>query len=210
VDAGRHRERVGGLWDEIGRLQFEFLVREGLQPSDYLLDVGCGCLRGGIHFVRYLRRGRYFGIDYDQSLLDAGLGVELVRAGLARDLPPDHLMCTDTFDASPFGVTFDLALAQSLFTHLPPAQVVSCLTAVARVVRRGGRFFATFFEAPEGAAATCLHHSPGGMMTFAGQDPYHYRRSELVALATGLPWLPRYLGDWNHPRAQRMFCFERT
>ena len=46
-----HREQVGGLWDEIGALQIDFLRAQGLRPGDTLLDVGCGCLRGGVHFV---------------------------------------------------------------------------------------------------------------------------------------------------------------
>jgi SAM-dependent methyltransferase len=208
--AGRHRERVGGLWDEIGRLQFEFLLHEGLQPTDNLLDVGCGCLRGGVHFVRYLQRGRYYGIDRDQSLLDAGLDVELERAGLRGRLPARHLKCTETFDVASFGVTFDVALAQSLFSHLSAERAACCLAAVARVVRPGGRFFATFFEAPEGPVAASLCHRPGGVTTFPDRDPFQYRRSDFAALAGGLPWKPQYLGDWNHPRAQRMFCFERT
>jgi hypothetical protein len=35
-----HRTAVGGLWDELGRLQFDYLVREGLQRNNSLLDVG--------------------------------------------------------------------------------------------------------------------------------------------------------------------------
>ncbi len=38
---------VGGLWDEIGQLQFDFLRAKGLLPRHKLLDFGCGSLRGG-------------------------------------------------------------------------------------------------------------------------------------------------------------------
>ncbi len=41
---------VGGMWEEIGRLQFVFLVEKGLQPHHEMLDIGCGTLRGGRHF----------------------------------------------------------------------------------------------------------------------------------------------------------------
>jgi hypothetical protein len=43
-----HRAYVGGLWEEIGRLQFEFLLRHGLAPSDCFLNIACGSLRGGV------------------------------------------------------------------------------------------------------------------------------------------------------------------
>ena len=42
INAGIHRDMVGGMWDEIGRLQFEFLRARGLKPNHRLLDIGCG------------------------------------------------------------------------------------------------------------------------------------------------------------------------
>ena len=66
-----HREEVGGLWDKIGKLQFDFLKKMGLRSEHYFLDVGCGSLRGGIHFINYLEPSRYFGIDKNNELLDA-------------------------------------------------------------------------------------------------------------------------------------------
>jgi SAM-dependent methyltransferase len=206
----RHRELVGGLWDEIGSLQVAFLVRQGLRPSHTLLDVGCGCLRGGIHFVRYLDQGHYFGIDADQSLLDAGYDVELARAGLTGRLPRHHLRHSSSFDVSAFGVTFDYALAQSVFTHLGPPEIVRCLEAVSLVVRSGGTFFATFFEVPEGFAGDRFRHDPGGVVTSATADPFHYRWSDMMGFANGLPWRAERVVDWAHPRAQRMVKFART
>ena len=46
-----HREAVGGLWEEMRRLQFDFLANQGLKPDHKLLDIGCGSMRGGVHFV---------------------------------------------------------------------------------------------------------------------------------------------------------------
>ncbi|HEY7982454.1 MAG TPA: hypothetical protein VID19_13355, partial [Candidatus Eremiobacteraceae bacterium] len=37
-----HRAYVGGIWEEIGKLQFDFLVAHGLRPEHHLVDVGCG------------------------------------------------------------------------------------------------------------------------------------------------------------------------
>lgn len=44
---GPHRGAVGGMWDQIGKLQFEFMVKHGLKPEHKFLDIGCGSLRGG-------------------------------------------------------------------------------------------------------------------------------------------------------------------
>jgi SAM-dependent methyltransferase len=203
-----HRERVGGLWDEIGRLQIDFLRGQGLRPGDRLLDVGCGSLRGGVHFVRFLEPGRYYGIDKDADLVRAGVEIELPRAGLAGRLDADHLLVTDAFEGARFGVSFDVAWAQSLFTHLRAPDIRRCLEQTARCVRPGGRFFATFFECGEDVAAPVTHH-PGGVTTRHDQDPYHYRFRDLVALCSDLPWRAVNVGDWSHPRAQRMARFDR-
>lgn len=204
-----HREQVGGMWDEIGRLQIDFLIAQGLRPGDRLLDVGCGCLRGGVHFVRYLEPGHYFGLDRDAALVAAGLEIELPRAGLAGRLAPDHLLVNDAFEAWRFGVAFDVAWAQSLFTHLTAPDIRRCLAETARAVRTGGRFFATFFECGDDPAVP-VTHQPGGIVTHAGRDPYHYRFADLASLCDGLPWTAAYMGEWSHPRDQRMVRFDRT
>jgi hypothetical protein len=37
-----------------GRLQFAMLIREGVYPSSKVLDIGCGCLRGGYWLIHFL------------------------------------------------------------------------------------------------------------------------------------------------------------
>ncbi len=105
------------MWDEIGKLQFDFLVERGLRPDHYLLDIGCGSLRGGVHFIRYLSEGHYFGVEKEESLLEAGRSVELKRYALEEKEP--QLFAVDDFDLSalPSQVEFDFMLAQSVFTH---------------------------------------------------------------------------------------------
>ena len=39
---------IGGLWDQMGQHQFDFLKKKGLKPQHKLLDIGCGSLRGGV------------------------------------------------------------------------------------------------------------------------------------------------------------------
>src|ERR1700682_2262588 len=94
IDAKEHRDLVGGLWEEIGTLQFEYLKGRGLRPSHRLLDLGCGALRGGLHFIRYLSAGNYYGIDVNASLIEAGKR-ELIEAGLVDRKP--NLLVTEGF-----------------------------------------------------------------------------------------------------------------
>ena len=67
------RDAIGGMWEEIGSLQLEFLKNMGLSPSNTLLDIGCGNVRGGRHFIRYVDSGNYTGIDIWPKWLEAAL-----------------------------------------------------------------------------------------------------------------------------------------
>lgn len=210
IEAGLHREQVGGMWEELGRLQRDFLTASGLTPATDLLDVGCGCLRGGLPLIELLEPGRYYGIDVNPSLLAAGRR-ELAAAGLSGRLPAENLLATGEFEAWRFGVPFALAIAQSVFTHLPANLIRRCLIELARAMAPGGRFFATFFECPDDeAAALAVTHQPGGITSYLDRDPYHYRFGDFVWLADALPWRVARLGDWGHPRGQKMLRFTRA
>lgn len=210
VKAGRHREIVGGLWEEIGQLQMNFLRSWGLKPSDRILDIGCGSLRAGVKLVEYLDVGNYFGTDINQSLLDAGYDLELKHVGLEHKLPRDHLICDGDFQFSRLPGSFRFALAQSLFTHLPANHIQLCLARLAPSVEPNGVFFATFFIVPDdhpiGAPFTHQH----GVKTFDNRDPFHYRSWQIAGLCDHLPWYFELIGDWSHPRDQQMVIFRRS
>jgi SAM-dependent methyltransferase len=205
IRSGAHREFVGGMWDEIGSLQFKFLKDQGLLPSHRLVDIGCGCLRGGVHFVPYLEQRRYFGIDINASLIEAGKK-ELLNNTANADKHPD-LRVTDRFDLAQFGVRFDYALAVSVFTHLYTNHIGRCLVEVSRTLAPQGKFFATFFEAPTPLHLDCIAHKLGGIVSNFDRDPFHYSFSEMETLARFAGLSVKLIGDWGHPRDQRMLCF---
>jgi SAM-dependent methyltransferase len=210
VALGEHRALIGGLWDEIGALQFELMTARGLMPRHSLLDIGCGCLRGGVHFIRYLEPGNYVGVDINQSLLDAGYDVELGIAGLQSRMPRSNLMCLREFEFHRLARQFDfaLALSLSLFTHLPFNHIRLCLTRLAEAVKPGGVFFATYFQIPEDAPLSEPYlHPVGGITTHPAADPYHYRLADLFYAARNLPWEVKIIGDFAHPRDQKMLAF---
>ncbi len=206
IAAGRHRDMVGGLWEEMGELQFAFLRAQGLRPDHDLLDIGCGSLRGGVKFVRYLESGRYHGLDVNASLVEAGRR-ELAEAGLAGK--EAHLLVSDRFEAWRFGRLFDFAIAQSVFSHLPMNHIVRCLRETARVLEPEGRFYATFFEAPTSVYLEPLRQNADGCSHYDA-DPYHYSFEELRTLAALAGLRAEYVGDWRHPRNQKMACFARA
>jgi SAM-dependent methyltransferase len=210
VDAGGHRAAIGGLWEEIGQLQLEFLQSNGLRPEHKLLDIGCGSLRGGVKFVRYLDPGNYFGTDINQALLTAGYDIEIANEGLTHKLPRSNLVQGSEFDFSWSQGLFNFVLAQSVFTHLPLNFVRVCLERLHNVVAPGALFFATFFEIPESHPSFESYSHRGGVTTYGAKDPYHYRFSDMQYCCRHLPWSAVHVGGWNHPKSQHMIKFVRT
>jgi len=68
-------------WEAQGQAVLHQLIEEGLTPTDTVVDYGCGTLREGVHFIRYLAAGHYIGLDIDDRILQAGrriVGSELL------------------------------------------------------------------------------------------------------------------------------------
>ncbi|MDQ6962315.1 MAG: class I SAM-dependent methyltransferase [Mariprofundaceae bacterium] len=209
LEGNEHRNFVGSYWDEIGSLQFNFMKDFGLKPSMQFLDVGCGCMRGGRFFVSWLDEGNYFGIDMNESLIKAGYDRELSQE-LKDKLPVKNLLIDDLFRVNKFNVKFSMALAISVFTHLPLAYLRLCLIELARATEEGAVLFATFFICPEDRSEDdSLMHEQGGVITFPFSDPYHFKFSKLSNSIKGLPWDIELVGDWKHPRGQLMVRFVR-
>lgn len=139
-----HRDYVGGVWEKVGKLQLEFLVTQGLTPSHCLLDIGCGALRAGVHFIHYLAPGHYLGIDKERTLIELGLEHELGAA--AREAKRPELVVSERFEFARFSRQPDFSIAQSLFTHLAPDDAVLCLRSLRDFVAPGHVCFVTFFE----------------------------------------------------------------
>jgi SAM-dependent methyltransferase len=205
IKAGRHRDLVGGQWDVVGKHQSDYLISQGLMPHHTFLDVGCGSLRGGIHFVEYLDAGNYYGIDHSLDLMMAGWEHELPVEHRPK-LPKENLLANGAFRVGDFGQTFDYALAQSLFTHIGLSQIRLCFCRVAQALKPGGKFYVTFFEEPEGTPIDAAG-GQGKLRSF--RNPYWNFASDLEWASSFAPLEYEYIGDWNHPANQKIALFTR-
>jgi SAM-dependent methyltransferase len=203
---GSYRWAVGGFWEEIGALQFEYLVAQGLEPAHRMLDIGCGSMRGGRHFVKYLEPGHYHGMDINPALLTAGRR-ELAKAGVADRQP--HLLTDDAFRFDRFDTTFDYAWALSVFTHLPFNVIMRCLAEVEKALVPGGRFFATFYMNPGPRLNLEPHQEPQAGRTTVDADPFNYDPDIFHWAVEGSTLDFEFVGDWGHPRNQQMLSFTK-
>jgi cyclopropane fatty-acyl-phospholipid synthase-like methyltransferase len=208
IEAGAYRSKVGGsgkLWEEIGLLQFNYLVRNGLKPTHTLLDIGCGALRGGIHFISYLDASNYYGTDINASLLRAA-EIEVQKANLSNKHP--HLVLDEDFNFAKYVDQVDYALAISLFTHLNMNLIMHCLASLHGLLRAGSSCYATFFEASENVDLNNVKHH-WEVTTHFDRDPYHHSRYMLEWIGEQCGYHFEYVGAWGHPRNQCMGKFIR-
>jgi SAM-dependent methyltransferase len=199
IDEVGHRTWVGGLWDEMGRLQFDFLVAHGLKPHHVFLDIACGALRAGRFLIPYLEPGNYLGLDRHQALIDKGLTVEIDPA-IVREKRPEFVV-SSTFEFDKFSKKPDFCIAQSLFSHLAPKDIDPCLTNLGRFAKPGTTFYATFAE----TRWTCFN----SLRSSHSLAMFYYTRKEMLAFGKA-PWTASYIGDWNHPRGQKMVEYRLT
>jgi SAM-dependent methyltransferase len=205
-----HRGTVRGttaFWDELGKLQLDYLVEQGLRPEHYVLDVGCGPLRAGVHFIGYLEPGHYSGIDKRGDTLERARRIELPRYGV-EDKDP-QLLVNSAFEFSKLEQTFDYAIAQSVFTHLPVNTIVRCLVEMAKVLGPGGRFFATIYENAQGKTYLGEIQQSERVVSYPDRDKYHYDLETLHCACRGTGLTLSYAGDWGHPDNQKMIVFTR-
>ncbi|MCL4742261.1 MAG: hypothetical protein KJZ54_08665 [Phycisphaerales bacterium] len=194
-----HREYVGGLWDEVGRLQLRFLRGRGLRRDHRLLDIGCGALRGGVHLVRYLDVGRYTGVDKEPELLRIGAEQELGTALMAAKRPT--LLALAAFEFERLPARPDIAWAHSLFTHLPMEHIRRCLANLRLVIAPASMLYATFGECDEPKDNPPEPHD---------HRLFEYTPVEMTEAGRASGWSVEHLGKWGHPRGHRMLKFTPT
>ncbi|WP_233270606.1 class I SAM-dependent methyltransferase [Chachezhania sediminis] len=184
IAAGRHREVVGGRWDETGRIQMEILRDAGVLPHHHLLDIGAGSLRLGCKAVPYLDPGHYWATDASREILLAGHRNELADPDR---LNPRHLVRDASFDfpAIPDDITHAIAFA--VFPHLPMAYLRRALSNLKRFSKLELVLF-TVFLAPDAPAAASPVRQPDGVVTHDIRPPYHLLQADVAHIAATTGW----------------------
>ena len=197
---GRHRDIVGGRWEETGLVQMQLLLAAGLDPQHRLLDIGAGSLRLGCRAVPYLLPNHYWATDLSGALMRRGYDAEL--ADKTR-LSPDHLIEDANFDLHGLPDDIDFAMAFAVFTHLPLTFLQTALPNIRRSFPRLQKLLFTVFLAPDPALASSPLRQPDGVVTHPNRAPYHHLAEDVLA-ATQAAGFAATLSDPYLPRGQRL------
>ncbi len=131
ISAGKAHSTLGGkLYDrsadgegekdfwEAGRKAFERYKRFfGLESSSKVVDYGCGSLRLGGHFIRFLEPDHYFGLDVTSDFFE--IGKTLVGEDLLREKRPQLAPIGEdsVTRGAAFGADFVFSNAVSYHVH---------------------------------------------------------------------------------------------
>lgn len=198
---GRHRDIVGGRWDETGRAQMALLRAAGLRPQHHLLDIGAGSLRLGCKAVPYLEPGHYWATDASLALMLRGHAEELSPGDRAR-LPREQLIedATFAFPGVPARITHAIAFA--VFTHLPSAALASALVSIRQRFPELEYLAFTVFLAPDAGFGMAFRQRDG-VVTHPDRAPWHLRVEDVMGHARQAGFEPG-MSDLVLPRGQRL------
>lgn len=143
VREGRAHATIGGtlkhgqVFGSSGREPFELLLQLGLQPGDVVVDYGCGTLRVGVHLIRHLEPGRYWGLDVDAEILAHGR--RLVGDELLGAKTPELRVIDDASIAAAAAARPAWVLSRAVMLHVPPHELPDYVAKIASLVTADGR-----------------------------------------------------------------------
>ncbi len=157
----RLRMIVGGFkdarfYEEVGQgIIRDCIALGGLSPENDVLDVGCGCGKQAAPLVGYLNaKSKYVGFDIVPALID------WCTDNISSKYPNFHFQLADVYNKqyNPKGKyraseyrfpydndSFDFVILGSVFTHMLPPDMENYLKEIARVLRRTGTSYITYF-----------------------------------------------------------------
>ncbi len=175
-------------YDLVAAMTFNLLTTLGLRQHHSLLDVGCGSLRIGRLLIPYLNRGKYFGVEPNEWLVKEGIKRELGEA-LLQIKHPTFFFSDSPEATAQAKVSFDFALAQSIFSHCGLDLIQNWLSAISHSLAEDGALVATFLPGEQDSPTTgwvypeCVNYRPSTMRQAAAEAGLRF---EIL--------------DWKHPR----------
>lgn len=138
---------LGGAYENfeiVGRLQLISLLKIGLYSHSKVLDIGCGCLRGGYWLIHFLNRNCYSGIEPNEKMLNLGKKY-IIGSDLIEEKKPRFDTNSD-FDFSVFNTKFDYVIARSIWTHSSKKQIETMLESFLPNSTKQGVFLTSYLK----------------------------------------------------------------
>jgi hypothetical protein len=140
-----HRTLGGNLFHrEFGTSGKEFfseLVALGLKPNNLCVDYGCGTLRIGVHAIRYLEPGAYWGMDVSDFFLQQGRG--LIGDVLWMEKRPQLRVILPNSIAEVAAHTPAMLFSHRVLFHVHPDELAEYVRNIMKIIGASGQAIIT-------------------------------------------------------------------
>jgi len=126
------------LYKKSRAFQIKFLKDMGLMSEDYILDIGCGTLVGGIPIISYLEKSHYYGIEKRLHVLEEARK-ELLASKLTHKTP---VLLSEDFSSLNLEREFNFVWASSVLIHFKDEILEDCFAFVSNHLSKQGKFYA--------------------------------------------------------------------
>jgi len=155
-----------GAFRQIGCAVVKTLIKRlGLKPTDEVIDIGSGIGRVALPLTQWLNgEGRYLGIEIVtegvswciETITSRYPNFRFLHADLQNDYYNPHGQGSSAqFHLREDPASFDIAIFASVFTHLAADDADAWLGHVSRVLRPGGKVWASWFIMTEETQENC-------------------------------------------------------
>jgi hypothetical protein len=121
---------------ESGLSELRRLVEYGLAADDVCVDYGCGTLRIGVHIIKFLNPGNYWGFDAEPILRE---GRHLIGDELITEKTP-HLLAISPQSVLEAAVKEPrMVCSYGVVSHVHPDELSEYFCNILTIIRGGGR-----------------------------------------------------------------------
>ena len=126
-----------------GKDDLDVLKKVGLKKNDYLLEYGCGWLRSSVHFIGYLKKGHYLGVDPAKNRIEKGIKffeIERLNKNARFHLNKDNLFNFVKNEK------FDFIWCNAVFGHIPESDIETMFKNVKKTMKKSSKFVFTYHD----------------------------------------------------------------